>query len=296
MTGVIIIDKPQGITSFGVVARLRKITGEKRIGHSGTLDPMATGVMTVLLGGATRFCSLLPDHNKAYEGIFRLGITTDTLDITGKVLEERAVTATPDDVRAAAKRLTGEITQVPPMYSAVSVGGRRLYEIARSGGDVERPERTAFVYLLETEKSEGKDEYGIRVECSSGTYIRTLVSDIGEALGCGATLTALRRTKANGFSLSDAVPLPGPDDAQGREALTAKIIPVDAALKKYPALTVTGAQAARFSNGGELSADRLNNCRVKGFYRVFSPDGLFLGIGENSDGLTLKVIRVYREV
>ena len=296
MTGVIIIDKPQGITSFGVVARLRKITGEKRIGHSGTLDPMATGVMTVLLGGATRFCQLLPDHNKAYEGVFRLGITTDTLDITGKVLEERPVTVSADDVKAAAKRFTGEITQVPPMYSAVSVGGRRLYELAREGEEVERPERTAFVYLLEVEKAGGENEYSIRAECSSGTYIRTLVADIGEALGCGAALTALRRTKANGFSLSDASPLPDIDDDEGKAALAAKIIPVDSALKKYPALTVTGAQAARFSNGGELSVERLSGCGAKGFYRVYNPEGVFLGAGENSDGLSLKVIRVYREI
>ena len=296
MTGVIIINKPQGITSFGVVARLRKILGEKRKGHSGTLDPMATGVMTVLLGGATRFCPLLPDHNKAYEGVFRLGITTDTLDITGNILSEKPVSVTPGEVSAAAAKFMGEITQIPPMYSAVSVGGRRLYELAREGEEVERPERTAFVYLLETAKSEGENEYTIRVECSSGTYIRTLVSDIGEDLGCGAALTALKRTKANGFTLADASDLPENGDEEGAQAIKSKILAVDSALKKYPALSVTGAQAARFSNGGALLLERVQNCAAKGYYRVYGPGDVFCGIGENDGGDSLKVIRVYREI
>ncbi len=294
MTGVIIINKPKGMTSFGVVARLRKILGEKRIGHSGTLDPMATGVMTVLLGGATKFCQLLPDHNKAYEGVFRLGITTDTLDITGEVLTENPVTAGLDEVREAAKKFTGEITQIPPMYSAVSVGGRRLYELAREGVTVERPERNALVYLLDIDKSEGENEYKIYVECSSGTYIRTLVSDIGEALGCGAALTQLNRVKANGFTLAQAADLPEAGDEEGEKLLREKIFPADAALKKYPALSVSGAQGVRFHNGGDLALDRLHECRAKGIYRVYDPDGVFLGLGEN-DGESLKVKRVFIE-
>jgi len=294
MTGVIIINKPQGMTSFGVVARLRKILGEKRIGHSGTLDPMATGVMTVLLGGATKFCQLLPDHNKAYEGVFRLGITTDTLDITGAVLTESPVTAGLDEVREAAGKFTGEITQIPPMYSAVSVGGRRLYELAREGATVERPERNALIYLLNIDKAQGENEYKIYVECSSGTYIRTLVSDIGEALGCGAALTALNRVKANGFTLAQAADLPEAGDEEGEKLLREKIFPTDAALKKYPALSVSGAQGVRFHNGGDLALDRLHECRSKGLYRVYDPDGAFLGLGEN-DGESLKIKRVFIE-
>ncbi len=295
MTGVVIINKPKGITSFGVVARLRRILGEKKIGHSGTLDPMATGVMTVMLGGATRFCSLLPDSNKAYTGVFRLGVVTDTLDITGKVLETRPVAANFDDVLSASRAFKGEITQLPPMYSAVSVGGKRLYELAREGIEIEREERNALVYLFDITPGDAENEYKFYVECSGGTYIRSIVSDLGEALSCGAVLTELNRVKANGFTIEQAADLPDFDDEEGKEALRQKILPTDFALKKYPALTVTGAQAIRFHNGGELSLERLKDCGAAGYYRVYAPSGEFLGIG-NNDGDSLKVERVFNEI
>lgn len=289
MTGIIVIDKPEGITSFGAVAGIRRICKEKKCGHSGTLDPMATGVMTVLLGGATRFCELLPSHDKAYSASFRLGTVTDTLDITGTVLETREVNAGAEDVKKAAAEFTGEITQLPPMYSAVSVDGHRLYELARKGIEAERPERKVTVYSIEfTDENPEKGEYTISVDCSSGTYIRTLISDIGEKLGCGAVLTGLRRTAANGFTLADAVTLEELEKDPG-----AHLIPVEKAMEFYPAVTVTEAQAKRFSNGGELFTQRLSCDGLNGLCRVLAPGGTFIGIGEFDGTDTMKVKRVF---
>ncbi len=292
MTGIIVLNKPEGITSFRAIAILRRILNEKKIGHSGTLDPMATGVMTVLAGGATRFCELLPSHDKAYEATLKLGITTDTLDITGEVTNTRQVTSTAEDFRKACDGFKGEITQVPPMYSAVSVNGRRLYDLAREGKEVERPERQVTIYKLEvTDINEKENEYKIYVECSSGTYIRTLIADIGEVLGCGAVLTKLNRVKANGFNISEAVTIEELEEAAKEGSL--KLMSVDKALSEYPEVTVSEAQAKRFSNGGELSLERVKNCKAKGLYRVYGPDGKFLGIGDNDGSENLNVKRVY---
>lgn len=295
MTGILVIDKPQGFTSFDVVAKVRRICKEKKCGHSGTLDPMATGVMTVLLGGATRFCELLPSHNKAYEATFKLGITTDTLDITGKVISQSEVKASAEDVISAADGFKGVISQIPPMYSAVSVGGKRLYDLARQGIEVERAERQVTVSALDfLECNENDNEYKIFVECSGGTYIRTLISDIGEKLGCGAVMTALKRVKANNFTAEQSITL---DELQKRaddNALGDILIPVDISMNSYPEITVSGAQSKRFSNGGELMLERVQNCEAKGLYRVYSPEHLFLGLGEN-DGTALQVKRVYVE-
>ncbi len=289
MTGIILIDKPENITSFGAVARVRRICKEKKCGHSGTLDPMATGVMTVLLGGATRFCELLPSHDKAYTASFRLGTVTDTLDITGKVIRESEVNVTAEQVRAVSECFIGEIEQLPPMYSAVSVNGQRLYELARKGIEAERPSRKVNIYSLEF-LSEKDNEYTISVECSSGTYIRTLIYDIGERLGCGAVLTSLRRTKANGFDISRAATLEELENGSAESF----VIPVEEAMADYPAVTVTAAQANRFSNGGELFTQRLNCPKICGLYRVYSPENVFLGIGEIDGGETMKVKRVYK--
>lgn len=290
MTGLILIDKPEGITSFGAVARVRRICKEKKCGHSGTLDPMATGVMTVLLGGATRFCELLPSHDKAYTASFRLGMITDTLDITGKILEEREVAVSEDDVKNAAKKFTGEIEQLPPMYSAVSVNGQRLYELARKGIEAERPTRKVKIFSLEFLENSNENEYTINVECSSGTYIRTLISDIGEKLGCGAALTSLCRTKANGFDISEAVTIEELENGNPEDFL----IPVDKALAQYPAINVTQAQAKRFLNGGELFTERLNVKTEPGLYRIYDPEKVFIGIGENDATELLKVRRVFK--
>lgn len=295
MTGIILLDKPEGITSFGAVARVRRICSEKKCGHTGTLDPMATGVLTIMLGGATRFCELLPGHDKAYVASFRLGTVTDTLDITGKILETREVTATAEQVREKLTEFVGEISQLPPMYSAVSVDGKRLYELARQGIEVERKSRQVTVYSIEMlSENEESGEYTISVECSSGTYIRTLISDLGEALGCGAVMTDLRRTKANGFGIENAVTLEELSAAAENGTLEELIIPVDKALEEYPVIKVTAAQAKRFSNGGELDLQRLKYPRMLGYFRIYDPENRFIGLGEIGTGDSLAVKRVYQ--
>ena len=295
MTGIIILDKPKNITSFGAVARVRRICSEKKCGHTGTLDPMAPGVMTVMLGNTTRFTELLPSHDKAYVASFRLGTITDTLDITGTVLETRQVNSTADEVEAALKCFEGEISQLPPMYSAVSVNGQRLYELARKGIEVERKPRSVTVYSIEMlSRSEESGEYEIAVECSSGTYIRTLIADLGEKLGCGAVLTELRRIKANGFSIENAVTLEQLEAAANDGTLDSIVTPIDRALEGYPVIKVSAAQAKRFSNGGELDLQRLKYPRMLGLFRIYDPENNFIGLGEIGTGDSLGVKRVYK--
>ena len=206
MTGIICISKDKDITSFGVVAKVRGITRERKAGHTGTLDPMATGVLPVMLGGATRFLDYLPDSDKGYRAGFVLGKTTDTLDITGNVTGEYEVHAGKEDVEAALGKFRGKISQVPPMYSAVSVDGKRLYDLARQGIEVERKARETEIKELKL-VSAHDNEYIIDVVCSKGTYIRTLIDDIGKVLGCGATMTSLERTLAMGFKTEECVTL-----------------------------------------------------------------------------------------
>lgn len=295
MTGIIILDKPKGITSFGAVARIRRLCSEKKCGHTGTLDPMATGVMTVMLGNTTRFIELLPSHDKAYTASFRLGTVTDTLDITGNVLETRRVDSTAEQVREALKSFEGEISQLPPMYSAVSVNGQRLYDLARQGIEVERKPRQVTVYSIEMlSADEDNGEYSIAVECSSGTYIRTIIADLGEMLGCGAVLTDLRRTKANGFSIGNAVTLEELENAVNNGNIGSVLIPVDRALEDYPVIKVSAAQAKRFSNGGELDLQRLKYPRMLGLFRIYDPENNFIGLGEIGTGDSLSVKRVYK--
>ena len=206
--GIIIMDKPQGFTSFDMVAKMRGMLGTRKVGHAGTLDPMATGVLPIFVGRATKCCDLLPDQDKSYTATFELGYTTDTLDATGKLLSKQPVTAGEEQVRAVLERFRGPISQLPPMYSAISIGGKRLYDLARQGSEVERERRPVTIHSLElTAAQPQENRYTIEVNCSKGTYIRTLCADIGEALGCGATMTALRRTCAAGFSLEDALTL-----------------------------------------------------------------------------------------
>ena len=294
MTGIILLDKPKDITSFGAVARVRRICGEKKCGHTGTLDPMATGVLTIMLGGATRFIELLPSHDKAYTASFRLGTVTDTLDITGKVLETRDVNVTAEQVKEKIKEFIGEISQLPPMYSAVSVDGQRLYDLARQGIEVERTPRNVTVFSIEMlSENEQTGEYEISVECSSGTYIRTLISDLGEALGCGAVMTDLRRTKANGFDIKNAVTLEQLSEAAENGVFDEVVTPVEKALENYPMIKVTAAQAKRFRNGGELDLQRLKYPRMLGYFRIYDPEDNFIGLGEIGTGDSLAVKRVY---
>lgn len=302
MTGIICINKDMDITSFGVVAKVRGILREKKAGHTGTLDPMATGVLPVMLGGATRFLDYLPDSDKGYKAAFVLGKTTDTLDITGEVTGEYEVNSSMDDVEAALDKFRGEIYQVPPMYSAVSVDGKRLYELARQGIEVERRARRVEIKSLELRKDEcnaDKNEYTIDVVCSKGTYIRTLIDDIGRELGCGATMTALTRTLAMGFILDDCVTL---CDLQNRKdnniGFDDVLISVEDIFAEYENVYVSEAQARRFYNGGALDLNRIRKKLENGIYRVYSPDKLFLGLGEcnlEKNELSVKRLLVKRD-
>ncbi len=290
MTGFIILDKPEGITSFIGARIVRRVTNEKKTGHTGTLDPMATGVLPVAMGNATRFIELLPCHDKGYRASFRLGETTDTLDITGKILTTSTNIPNEETVLAVFDRFTGEIEQMPPMYSAIQKDGKRLYELARQGIEVEREKRQVTIYSLEYISHEG-NEYTIDVKCSKGTYIRSLISDIGEELGCGAVMTSLRRTLSNGFTLNDAHT---EDELKNAEDPSVFLIPVDRVLSAYPKIKVSEAQAKRFGNGGELDTERLHCKLTEGLYRVYSPQGNFIGLGEYKNNETsLKVKRIY---
>lgn len=276
MNGFLLINKPAGMTSFGVTARVRKKTGVKRVGHAGTLDPMATGVLPVFIGQAARFCDLLPDHTKGYCARFLLGYTTDTLDSTGAVVQRFPVHAGKAELEALLPRFTGVITQVPPMYSALKQNGRRLYDLARQGVEVERPPRRVTIHRLALIRGDDLSHtYEIDVRCTKGTYIRTLIDDIGRALGCGAVMTALTRTFACGFSLADCVTL-----EQAETAFEKAVLPADRAVEGYPAVTVTEKQAVRFLNGGALDRARLPGLSVPaGLCRVYGPEH-FLGLGE----------------
>lgn len=289
MNGFVVLDKSDGMTSFRASAILRRIYNEKKTGHTGTLDPMATGVLPVALGKATRFIDFLPESDKAYTARFRLGVITDTLDITGNVLETREVKVKKEDIEAILPEFTGEIMQLPPMYSAISVGGVRLYELARKGIEIEREQRKITIYSLTLRDSQFEAEYEIDVSCSKGTYIRTLIADIGERLGCGAVMTALRRTLSNGFSIAQAV-----TEEELQELGERAVMGIDAPFMGFPEVTVSEKQARRFGNGGELSADRLHREIIPSLYRVYGPDGAFLGLGEvkEDDKTTLWAKRV----
>ena len=205
MDGIIILDKPEDFTSFDMVAKMRRLLGTRKVGHAGTLDPMATGVLPIFVGRATKCCDILPNQNKRYTATFQLGYTTDTLDATGRVLTRTEVSATKEDVEKALESFRGEIMQLPPMYSAIQINGKRLYDLARQGIEIEREKRPVTIMELNLLSADDTQHiYQIDVACSKLTYIRTLCADIGEALGCGATMTALRRTEAAGFSIDKA--------------------------------------------------------------------------------------------
>lgn len=299
MTGFVCLYKPEDMTSFGAVARVRRIMGEKKAGHCGTLDPMATGVLPIMLGGATRFLDFLPSSKKRYTAVMRLGITTDTLDVTGEVLSENPVSVGCAEICEVAEKFKGDIMQIPPMYSAIKKDGVRMYDLARQGIEVEREPRPVTIFRLDVfEEYEGitlsADEYVLDVECSSGTYIRTLIDDIGRELGCGAVMTSLKRTQSSGFVIENAVTIEDLEKAAESGDTESVLTSVFDAMDEYDVVTVSDGQAKRFSNGGALNLDRVNACKVDGLYRVVSPDGEFLGLGRADTQLrSLSVARVY---
>ena len=285
--GVLIIDKPQGWTSMDVCAKLRGILREKRVGHGGTLDPMATGLLPVFVGRATRGVQYATDGKKEYLAVLRLGLVTDTQDVTGQTLEEHPVSVAAADLEAVLPRFRGDILQIPPMYSAIKIDGKKLYDLARKGKEVERQPRPITVYELELGEQLSDTDWQLRVVCSKGTYVRTLCHDIGTALGCGAAMAALRRTRVAGFTLEQAVTL---EQVQACEDPASLLAPVDGCFADLPALTLTAPQAKcvrnglAFTYGGE-----------EGQYRVYSPEGEFLAlcrVGEEK----LAVVKSFFEV
>ncbi len=292
MTGIICLDKPRDMTSFFAVKRASRLLGVKKAGHTGTLDPMATGMLVICLGHCTRFIELLPEHSKSYVAKVKLGITTDTLDITGEVLSESPVNVSLDQLLKVGEAFKGETMQTPPMYSALKKDGERLYDLARKGIEIEREQRRINITELEIFDFDGV-EFSMRVSCSAGTYIRSLCDDIGRVLGCGAVMTELRRTKANGFSIENAVTLDELESLVKENAVEDKILPIEKALSAYPEVCVTSPQAQRFSNGGSLDYARLHKKLDAGIYRVYSPENVFLGLGEiKADKSSLWVKRI----
>ncbi len=275
MNGIVIVDKPAGWTSQDVAAKLRRVYNTRRVGHGGTLDPMATGVLPVFLGRATRAVPFFEGAEKKYAATLRLGLTTDTEDVTGRVLSQRPVSVTEAQFRALLPRFTGTIRQVPPMYSALKVQGRRLYDLAREGREVARPPREITIFSLECTAFAG-EEAEILVHCSKGTYIRALCKDIGEALGCGACMASLRRVAAGGFGIDRAAPLAEIVESGEPERY---VLPTDSLFSDLPAVTLTETQAQRCRCGAPFSRPLPD-----GRYRVYGPGGEFLMVGRVEKG------------
>lgn len=291
MNGIINVYKEEGFTSFDVVAKLRGILKQKKIGHTGTLDPDAVGVLPVCLGNATKLCDMLTDKKKEYIAEFVLGKVTDTQDISGHVLEEKEVNCTDKEVIAAIESFVGTYEQLPPMYSAIKVDGKRLYELARQGKEVERKTRPVTLYEIEILKME-LPKVSIRVLCSKGTYIRTLCHDIGQKLSCGAVMTSLKRTASGIFSIDSALTLAEIEAIRDNGELDSVIIPVDEVFKNLPAIVVTGELEKKILNGNFISWSKCKQALVSG-------DGTTSGItpgGGNTACCDGQLFRMYKKL
>lgn len=286
MDGIVIVDKPQGWTSQDVTARLRRVFGTRRIGHGGTLDPMATGVLPVFVGRATRAVEFFEHAEKTYETVLRLGITTDTEDMTGTVLTEENVSFTEEQLQETLAAFRGEISQVPPMYSALKVNGQKLCDLARKGKTVERQPRPITIHEL-TLVERGENTLRLRVRCSKGTYIRTLCKDIGEKLGCGGCMESLRRVAAGEYTIDEAVPLQTLLDTEEPEKY---LRDVDTMFRNYPAVTLTANQETRCRNGNAFSVSL-----APGTYRAYSQGGEFLMLAK-VDGGVMSTIKSFFQV
>lgn len=301
MNGVIVLDKPPGFTSFDAVAVVRGLAKERKIGHTGTLDPMATGVLPLLLGRAAKACDLLPNTEKEYLAQFQLGCQTDTGDSTGRVIKTEEASVSAESLEKAVRQFQGDILQVPPMYSAVSVGGKRLYELARAGLEVPRQARPVTVYHLSLESYDPFTRRGVlRVACSKGTYIRVLIEDIAKAAGSLGTMTVLRRVRACGFSEEDALPLERLKELAAKGDWGQALRPVESLFESYTAVSVSSAQASRFQNGGSLAMGRLRLPRItitEGMrFCVYGPNGSFLGLASaDLEQGQLKFLKLFAE-
>ena len=291
MNGILLIDKSAGWTSSDVVVKLKGVLHQRRVGHAGTLDPMATGLLTVFAGRATRAVEFAEAHDKRYTAHLRLGMVTDTQDTTGAVLARNDVSVTADDVHTVLARFLGEQEQTPPMYSAIKLNGKKLYEIARAGGTAERRPRRIRIDAL-TLIGEDDGDYVLDVRCSKGTYIRALCDNIGAALGCGGCMSALRRTAAGNFTVDAAHTLDEVIAAANAGEVEKLFIPVDTLFASYPAWQAGAAAERRIRCGNEVKAAGL----ADGEYRVYSAEtGEFLMLGRARDGV-MKTVKSFFEV
>ena len=286
MNGIVIIDKPEGWTSQDVVSKLRGVLRTKRIGHGGTLDPMATGVLPVFVGRGTRAVEFFEHAEKCYETVLRFGLTTDTEDVTGTVLEERPVHVTRQALEAALEHFRGEIQQIPPMYSALKINGQKLCDLARKGKEVERKSRTITIHELTLLDFSG-DTATLRVACSKGTYIRTLCKDIGQALGCGGCMERLRRVQAGAYTIGEAIPLATLVESDAPETF---LRPVDTMFVQHEAVTLTEKQALRCRNGNSFTI-----ALPDGTYRAYDEAGAFLMLAKVEQGV-MSTIKSFFEV
>ena len=295
-SGVINIYKEAGYTSHDVVAKLRGILKQKKIGHTGTLDPQAQGVLPVCLGKGTKLCDLLADHDKEYEAVLRLGITTDTQDMEGNVLQESSVQVSEEEVRTCILSFQGEQMQVPPMYSALKVNGKKLYELAREGKVVERKARPVTFHKIEVLWME-LPKVKIRVQCSKGTYIRTLCNDIGEKLGCGGCMEELLRTRVERFALEDAVKLDEVQKAMEEGTVDSLIFPVDRIFDQYPTAKTTTQGDLLVHNGNRLFSELLQEEPEieSGYVRVYDSEDTFIGLFEKKTDQLVSVKMFYRK-
>ena len=286
MDGIVIVDKPQDWTSQDVVSKLRGVLGTRRIGHGGTLDPMATGVLPVFVGRATRGVEFFEHAEKTYEAVLQLGLTTDTEDTSGTVLERRDVHISETEFAEILTQFRGKIMQTPPMYSALKINGQKLVDLARKGQVVERKPREIEIFQLDLLEF-GGDTARLRVRCSKGTYIRTLCKDIGEALGCGGCMAALRRVQAGEYTIEEAVPL---QELLETENAQQYLRPVDTMFRNFPAVTLTEKQELRCRNGNSFSVKMED-----GTYRAYAQAGEFLMLAKVESGI-MSTIKSFFEV
>lgn len=299
MNGLILIDKPKDFTSFDVVAVMRKLSGQKKAGHTGTLDPNATGVLPILLGSATKAQDLIVNHDKTYVADFKLGITTDTLDIWGNVTADFDTKADLESVKNALLHFEGEIEQIPPMFSAVQKDGKRLYDLARQGIEIERESRKVTVYgitLLDFDES--TQSGSLEISCSKGTYVRTVIDDMGRLLKTGAVMTDLRRTQACGFSVDECISLDEAKRLAETGRLESALHSVESLFDTYNIIKISQAQSKRFSNGGALDLNRTalknQNVRDKTIFRVNDNNGGFIGLGiVDAENRLLKIYKLF---
>lgn len=279
MNGVLCVNKPQDFTSFDVIAKLRGILKMKRLGHGGTLDPMATGVLPVFVGTATKACDIMPDNTKSYRAGFRFGEMSDTQDVTGTILTRSDKPVSREEAESVLPQFLGKIKQLPPMYSAVQVNGKRLYDLARQGIEVEREPREIEVNsLVICEYDEISREGVIEIGCGKGTYIRTIINDIGERLGCGGIMTSLVRTSSGGFTLADCCSFEDIQNAADNGTVSELILPIERVFSSLPKLRLGDVQTRMYRNGVKLDLARVYNIKSSAdLYSVYGNDGQFIG-------------------